>query len=58
MLLIIFTSDLEDGIKCTLTKFVHGPKLTKERRSTLQEDLDCLEEWARKPSIEGGPLIP
>lgn len=32
-LLNIFVSDLEDGIKCTLTKFVHGPKLRKERRS-------------------------
>lgn len=32
-LLNIFISGLEDRIKCTLTKFVHGPKLSKERRS-------------------------
>ncbi|KAK4832113.1 LOW QUALITY PROTEIN: hypothetical protein QYF61_020740 [Mycteria americana] len=49
----IFISDLDDGIKRTLMKFADDPKLsgeadTSERRATLQEDLDRLEEWANK----------
>ncbi|GAB0179918.1 mitochondrial enolase superfamily member 1 [Grus japonensis] len=53
MLFNIFISDLDDRIKCTLMKFVDDTKLcgeadTSERRATLQEDLDRLEEWANK----------
>ncbi|GAB0189286.1 mitochondrial enolase superfamily member 1 [Grus japonensis] len=49
----IFISDLGDWIKCTLMKFADDTKLsgeadTSERRATLQEDLDRLEEWANK----------
>ncbi|GAB0186011.1 hypothetical protein GRJ2_001066400 [Grus japonensis] len=49
----IFISDLDDGIKCTLMQFADDTKLsgevdTSERRATLQEDLDRLEEWADK----------
>ena len=47
----IFTGDLVDGIKCTLMKFADDTKLSREvdaleRRATLQEDLDRLEEGA------------
>ncbi|GAB0206599.1 mitochondrial enolase superfamily member 1 [Grus japonensis] len=53
MLFNIFISDLDDGIKCTLMKFVDDAKLsgevdTLEGRSTLQEELDRLEERANK----------
>jgi len=53
MLFNIFISDQDDGIKYTLLKFADGTKLswkvdTLEERTTLQEDLDRLEEWANK----------
>ncbi|GAB0209540.1 mitochondrial enolase superfamily member 1 [Grus japonensis] len=53
MLFNVFISDLHDGIKCTLMKFVDDTKLsgeadTLEGRATLKEDLDRLEEWANK----------
>lgn len=46
-------NDLEDGIKCTLTKFANDTKLrgevdTLEGRAFLQKDLHRLEEWANK----------
>ncbi|PKU31435.1 rna-directed dna polymerase from mobile element jockey-like [Limosa lapponica baueri] len=48
-----FISDLDDGIKCTLMKFSDDTKPsgevdTSEGRTTLQEDLNRLEEWAKK----------
>ncbi|PKU47465.1 rna-directed dna polymerase from mobile element jockey-like [Limosa lapponica baueri] len=53
MLFNNFISDLDNGIKCTLTKLANKIKLsgevdTSEGRATLQEDLDRLEEWANK----------
>ncbi|PKU37934.1 rna-directed dna polymerase from mobile element jockey-like [Limosa lapponica baueri] len=48
----IFKSDLDDGIKHTLTNAddtkLSGEMDTLEGRATLQEDLDRLEEWAKK----------
>ncbi|KAK4831142.1 hypothetical protein QYF61_015445 [Mycteria americana] len=49
----IFISDLDDGIKCTQMKFANDTKLsgevgTSEGRTTLQEDLDRLEELSNK----------
>ncbi|GAB0194232.1 protein Lines 1 [Grus japonensis] len=50
---LIFISNLDDGIKCTLMKFVDDTKLsgevdTLEGITPLQEDLERLEEWANK----------
>jgi len=52
-LFIIFVSNLDHEIKCTLKKFANDTKLetevdTLEGRTTLQEDLDRLEEWVNK----------
>lgn len=52
-LLGIFISDLDDVVKCTLTKFANDIKLsgevkTSEGRATLKKDLDRLEEWVNK----------
>jgi len=49
----IFLSDLDDGTECTLMKFADdtrqsGEVDTSERRATLQDDLDRLEEWGNK----------
>ena len=53
VLLNLFISDLDDGVKSTLFKFVDDTKIWGEvstlvGRERLQQDLDRLQGWASK----------
>ena len=47
----IFINDLDDGMKCTFSKFAENTELggvadTPEGCADIQQDLDRLEKWA------------
>ena len=54
----IFISDIDSGVKCTLSKFVDNIKLwgavnTPEGWDTIWRDLDRLEQWAQQIHMQG-----
>lgn len=51
VLFSVFINDVDDGVECTLSKFIDATKLsgvvgTPEGRGVIQRNLERLENWA------------